>query len=210
LRQILVLGAGGHAQVVADILLRMRDSGEPVEPIGYLDDDKALLGKTLMGLPVLGITADLAKFKHDAIIIGIGNNRIRQNLFRALRANDEQFVTARHPSAVIAPDVPIGPGCVICAQVVVNPGSVIGHNVILNTGCTVDHHNRIADDVHIAPGAHLGGDVTVEEGVLIGIGAVVMPQRCIGMWSIVGAGALVQKDVPERVTVIGVPAQIVE
>ncbi len=66
----------------------------------------------------------------------------RQRLFQALRRQGASFFTARHPSAVIASDVQIGPGCMICANVVVNTGSVIGANVILNTGCTVDHHNH--------------------------------------------------------------------
>lgn len=210
MKRVLVLGAGGHAQVVVDILFRMRDAGKPIEPIGYLDDDKTLSGRSFLELPVLGTTEDLENVVHDAIIIGIGDNQIRQRLFEALQKKGEQFIVARHPGATIAPDVSLGPGSVICAQVVVNPGSVIGANVILNTGCTVDHHNHIANHVHIAPGVHLGGDVVVEEGVLVGLGAVVMPQNRIGMSSVVGAGALVNKSLPDHVTAVGVPAHIIK
>ncbi len=65
----------------------------------------------------------------------------------------------------------------------------------------------VADHAHIAPGAHLGGDVRIGEGAFVGIGATVMPQRSIGAWSIVGAGALVHRDIPDRATAIGVPAR---
>jgi acetyltransferase-like isoleucine patch superfamily enzyme len=95
----------------------------------------------------------------------------------------------------------------ICAGVIVNPGSVIGANVILNTACTVDHHNHIRDHSHIAPGVHTGGEVEIGIGALIGIGATVMPRRRVGAWSTVGAGALVQRDVPAETVVVGVPAQ---
>lgn len=207
--RVLILGAGGHAQVVADILRRMRESGADLMPIGYLDDDPALAGQRLLGLPVLGPITTLSSTVHDALIVAIGDNEVRRRLFQALQAQGERFVIAQHPRAVVAPDVTIGPGCMICAGVVVNPGSVIGANVILNTGCTVDHHNHIGDHVHIAPGVHLGGQVQIGEGTLIGIGATVMPQRKVGAWSVVGAGALVHTDLPDHVVAVGTPAKII-
>ena len=206
--RVLILGAGGHGQVVADILLRSFEQRESVQPIGYLDDDPALAGQTRLGLPVFGRLTQLGEFGHDALIIAIGNNALRRTLYDDLTGQGEQFVVARHPRAVIAPDVIPGSGSMICAGVVVNPGAKLGANVILNTGCTVDHHNVIADHVHIAPGAHLGGDVSVGAGTLIGIGATVMPGRTLGAWSTVGAGALVTKDMGSGVVATGVPARI--
>ncbi|MCZ7574920.1 MAG: acetyltransferase [Ardenticatenaceae bacterium] len=207
--RILILGAGGHAQVAADILMRARDAGEPVCPIGYLDDNPRLHGQLELGLPVLGPIAALASIAHEAVLIAIGENHIRRQLFDRLQQLGEHFIIARHPRAVIAPDVKVGPGTMICAGVVVNPGSVIGANVILNTGCTVDHHNHIGDHAHIAPGVHLGGDVKIGEGTLIGIGATVMPQRCVGAWSVVGAATLVHTDLPDHVVAAGVPGRVV-
>lgn len=207
--RVLIIGAGGHAQVVADILFQMRAHGIVLEPIGYLDDDPSLAGQNLLGLPVRGSLASLPAIMHDAVTVAIGDNLIRRQVYEALRALGEHFLTARHPSAVIASSVQIGPGCMVCAGVVVNPGSVVGANVILNTGCTVDHHNRIGDHVHVGPGAHLGGEVDVGEGALVGIGATVMPRCRVGAWSVVGAGALVRADLPDRVTAVGVPARAV-
>ena len=205
--RVLIIGAGGHAQVVADILLRARDAGQQVTPIDYLDDDASLHGKLLLDLPVLGDTSTLERIAHDAIIIAIGSNQIRKRLADELSAAGETFVTACHPTAVIAPDVQIGSGVMICAGAVVNTGSVIGTHVILNTGCTVDHHNIISSYAHIAPGTHLGGEVVIGEGALVGIGATIVPRTTIGAWAIVGAGAVVTKPVPAGVTVVGVPAR---
>ncbi|MEW5985872.1 MAG: acetyltransferase [Chloroflexota bacterium] len=205
---ILIIGAGGHALVVADVLLRMRAAGEDVIPIGYLDDNPALAGRALLGLPVLGGIASLPAIAHDAVIVAIGDNRTRARLFTTLVSQGEHLAVARHPSAVIAPDVVIGPGTMICAGAIVNPASVIGANVILNTACSADHHNQIGDHVHLAPGVHLGGAVTIGEGALVGIGATVMPGRTVGAWSVVGAGSLVHRDVPPEVTAVGAPARI--
>ena len=82
MQRILILGAGGHAQVVADILLRMRDAGAQVEPVGYLDDNPRLRGEERLGLPILGGVADLPRIPHDALILAIGDNKTRQRLFQ--------------------------------------------------------------------------------------------------------------------------------
>lgn len=207
--RIIILGAGGHAQVVADILLLLQEARSDVHPIGYLDDDPTLTGALALNLPVLGKISDLDQIEHDAVVIGIGNNSVRCRLYARLQAEGESMYTACHPNAVISAGVSIGSGSVLCAGVVVNTGSRIGVNAIINTGCTVDHHNRIGDHAHIAPGAHLGGDVVVGEGSMIGIGATVLPQRHIGSWALVGAGSVVTKSLPDSVVVVGAPARVI-
>lgn len=207
MQRVLIIGAGGHAQVVADILKCAHDAGAGGRPIGYLDDDPSLAGRTLLDLPVLGTLADILTVPHDALIVAIGDNATRHRVFDHLRQSGEHFAIAKHPGSVVASHVSIGEGTMICAGAIVNPGSVIGQNVILNTGCTVDHHNRIGNHVHIAPGANLGGEVDIGDGTVIGIGATVMPRCQVGEVVIVGAGACVTKSVPAGLTVVGVPAK---
>lgn len=208
--RVIILGAGGHGQVVADILLRARQAGSNCQPVGFLDDNPALVGTTITGLPVLGTIAELDAFAHDAVIVAIGDNWTRACLFESVRARGKMVVNAIHPAAVIASDVRMGQGVMICAGVVVNTGAVIGDDVILNTGCTVDHHNRVGNHAHIAPGTHLGGHVTIGEGTLVGIGASVIPGRSIGEWTIVGAGSVVVRDIPAHATAVGTPARVVK
>lgn len=205
----MIVGAGGHAQVVADILLHMAEEEAEVEPVGYLDDNPALTGQELLGLPVAGVLADLPSIPHDAVVVAIGDNATRRRVFEDLKAQGECFVVACHPSAVVAADVVVGPGTMICAGAVVNPGSVVGVNVILNTGCTVDHHNRVGDHVHLAPGVHTGGEVTVGDGVFVGIGATIIPGRTIGPWSTIGAASVVTKDIAPGVSAVGMPARVI-
>jgi sugar O-acyltransferase (sialic acid O-acetyltransferase NeuD family) len=205
--RVVILGAGGHGQVVADILLRMHERTNSVEPIGYLDDRPALFGQKFLGLPVLGSIAALGSVSYDAVVIAVGDNATRRRLYEQLRSNGIELATARHPDSVIAPDVTVGPGTMVCAGAVIGTSSVIGSNCIVNTSCSIDHHNRIGDHVHIAPGVHLGGEVVVSDGAMVGIGSTVLPRSRIGAWSLVGAGSLVLGDVPEAITVTGKPAR---
>lgn len=204
---VLIIGAGGHAQVVAEILFEMQAYRENVRPIGYLDDNPSCREKRFLGLSVLGTCEEASSFT-AALIIGIGDNETRKKLFDRFRLQGRALITARHPTSIVGRDSEVGTGSVLCPSVVINPATRVGVNVILNTGCTVDHHNHIADHVHIAPGAHLGGNVCVGEGALVGIGAVITPCRKIGPWSVVGAGAVVIDDIPAGVVAVGCPARV--
>ena len=207
----LIIGAGGHGQVVADILLTsLKNNNSTVQPIGYLDDDPTLQQRYFLDIPVLGFVDQISTIEHDAVIVAIGHNPTRQKIYQKLQTNLEEIITAVHPSAIIGADVAIGHGTMICAGVIINPGTRIGMGVILNTGCTVDHHNHIGDHAHIAPGAHLGGDVEIGQGALIGMGATVIPQCQVGDWSVVGAGAVVTKAVTAHSVVAGVPARSIK
>lgn len=208
--KVLIVSAGGHATVVADILLRMRDAGTGAEPIGFMDDDALLHGQTILGLPVLGRIADVSNVIHDAVIVAVGHNARRCELARVLAAAGETIVTARHPSSIIAPDSRLGPGTMVCAGAVINAVCEVGAGVIVNTSSSIDHHTKIGDYVHIGPGAHLGGSVVVGNLALIGIGAVVMPGRRVGAGATVAAGAVVTRDVEDETTVAGVPARRLE
>lgn len=205
--RVLIIGAGGHGQVVADIFLQMQAAGSDIKPVGFLDDDPSLLGVQFLDLPVLGALKDVWKIEHDGLIVAIGSNRTRQAIFIEMQKQGESIATAQHPKAIIASGVEVGPGCMIMAGVVVNTGSTIGQNTILNTSCTVDHHCHLAAHSHIAPGVHLGGEVAIMEGALLGIGATVMPRRQVGAWATVGAGSVVHSNVPDHSTVAGVPAK---
>jgi sugar O-acyltransferase (sialic acid O-acetyltransferase NeuD family) len=205
---VLIIGAGGHGQVVADILVTALQCGSHLRPSGYVDDDQGLWRKTLLDLPVFGSIDEWATFGRDAVILGIGDNLTRCRMFERLSRQRVSFATALHPSAILSPSCELGRGSVVCAGAIVSTLASVGVNAILNTGCSVDHHNDIGDHVHIAPGARLGGNVTIGQGTLIGIGATVMPGRRVGAWSIVGAGAVVTEDLPPGVVAAGVPARI--
>lgn len=196
-RQVIIVGAGGHAKVVADIV---RASGNEV--IGFLDDKDP---SELPGFTILGKVSEISRFseRYD-FASGIGNNETRQRIMEAFPVN---WLTVIHPSVIIAPDVQIDAGTVVMANAVVNTGSRIGRGVIINTAATVDHDCVLEDYVHISPGAHLAGTVFVGSGTWVGIGGVVSNNLSICSGCVIGAGAVVVRDIETAGTYVGVPAQ---
>lgn len=198
MNRLVIIGAGGHGRVVADNALKN----------GYTDiqfvDDHAT--GACMGLPIVGTSADLEKMNDGAtdFVIGIGDNAIRRTIAERYDVN---WVSLVHPSAQIATNVTIGRGTVVMAGAVANACAQIGQHCIINTNSAVEHDNVIGDFVQVAPGVMLGGTVKVGEQSHIGIGAAVSNNIDICASCIVGAGAVVVKNIEESGTYVGVPAQ---
>jgi sugar O-acyltransferase (sialic acid O-acetyltransferase NeuD family) len=205
--KVLIVGAGGHARVVADALMSRNQLGDNHEIIGFLDDDENLQDYEQFGIRILGRISEVEKFDHEAVVVGIGDNLARQKLYLELKGRGENLITVIHARATLAADVVVGDGTVVFAGVVVNSGARIGSNVILNTACTVGHDLIVSTHAQIGPGVNLGGGATVGEGAFVGIGSSVIQNKTIGNWAIVGAGAAVIRDVPAFETVVGVPAR---
>lgn len=205
--RVVIVGAGGHGQVVADCLLQSQGRNGGQIPIGFVDDNPKYRNRSFLSLPVLGTISELENIPHEGVVIAIGNNRVREQVVTRLANTGQTFVSVMHPSAIVAPDAFVADGAMLCAGCVVNPGSVIGAHAIVNTAATVDHHNQIGAFVHLAPGVHLGGDVSVGDGTLVGIGATVIHGIKIGKASVVGAGSVVIRDVQDGQIVVGVPAR---
>ena len=154
----------------------------------------------------------LESYPHEnlgfCITIGNPHGNIRVSLHKELIAIGLKPITIIHPTAWIAPNAKIGLGAQIQAYTVIEAQSSLGIQCIINTKASVDHECILEDGVEIAPGATLCGQITVEENAWVCAGATVLPRLRIGKNAIVGAGAVVTKNVPNNVTVIGVPAKI--
>jgi sugar O-acyltransferase (sialic acid O-acetyltransferase NeuD family) len=207
IRRVVILGGGGHARVIADAIGRANRKRCLLELVGFLDDNPLLFGSTISGKRVLGSLRDVTKVPHDAIVLGIGENHRRGQVFAEMVSLGQNVIPVIHPSAIIAHDVRIGRGTVVCAGVIVNSGARIGENVILNTACTIGHDCRVDSHAHVAGGVHLGGGVAIGEGAFVGLGSAVVPNRAIGSWATVGAGAVVTREVASNITVVGIPAR---
>lgn len=195
MKKIIIVGAGGHGKVVADIA---RLNGDEV--IGYLDDKEP---EELPEYNIIGKTNLIGAEKDIWYFVAIGNPAIRERLMQA----NCKYYTAIHPRAVVAEDVAIGDGCCIMANAVINSGAAVGRGVIVNTASTVDHDCSISDYVHIAPGANISGTVTVGIRTWIGVGAVVSNNIDICTDVTLGAGTVVVDHITEPGTYVGVPAK---
>ncbi|MEC0073517.1 acetyltransferase [Bacillus anthracis] len=201
-KKLLIIGAGGHGKVIADIALKMNKW----EYIAFLDDGENV--KTSMSIEIIGESADVSKFIKDYdVFVGIGNNTIREKIQEQLESQGASIPVLIHPDAVIGAQVSMESGTVVMAGTVINCCTQIGKGCIINTASTVDHDNIIEDYVHISPGTHLAGTIKVGKGTWLGIGAVVINNINITGNCKIGAGTVVNKDISESGTYVGVPAR---
>ncbi|MCX6399587.1 MAG: acetyltransferase [Propionibacteriales bacterium] len=201
-RAIYVYGAGGHSQVVRDVLEEMGLSVE-ANVNDYPNREHFAVEKTLPGVRLTG-EASFPPLEAP-LVLAIGNNAERKELVSMLGEVD--WVTAIHPTTTIARTARIGYDTVVLHRAVVQANTVIGNHVLINTAASVDHDNVIEDYVAISPHVTLCGHVRVGEGTFIGAGATVIPNVTIGKWCVVGAGAVVISDIPDGTRAVGVPAQ---
>ncbi len=202
----IVLGAGGHAAVVVEILLANR-----IDLVGLIDPSyDPVRARDLFGVPLVGADDLLPQLKAkgvDSAFIAVGDNALRRRLGTLAQSQGLRLLNAIHPMAIVSPSAEIGSGVAIMATGVVNARTRIGDGVIVNTGASVDHDCRIGAWSHLAPGSRLGGSVSCGERVFVGIGASVIPGISLGDGVTIGAGAAVVSDVAAGATVVGVPAR---
>lgn len=209
MKNIVIIGSGGHAKVIADIILKRKEMlNERINIIGFLDDNfQSLNYKEIFNIPILGDTKLINEFnnKDYEYIIAIGNNLIRKKIAeKYLLLN---YYTAIHPMAIIGNEVEIGMGTVIMANVVINSYSKVGKHCILNTSCVIEHDNKIENYVHVSPKTVLCGGVSIGESSWIGAGSSVRQEIMIGKSTIIGVGAVVIRDVKNNCIVVGNPAK---
>lgn len=209
MRDIVVIGASGHAKVILDILERANS----FRVVGLLDTFKPP-GTVVMGYRVLGseeLIPELVRSGVTGGIVAIGHNWVRSRVVeRILRlAPDFEFVRAIHPSAHIGRDVTIGRGVAIMAGVSVNSGTRIGDFCFINTNASVDHDNVLGDYSCLQPNAATGGNVRIGEFSVIAMGATVIHGVSIGCHTVIGAGSTVLDDIPDRVVAYGTPCRVI-
>lgn len=205
-KNVVIIGAGGHAKVIADIIDKSKDI-----VVGFLDDNKTksdIIVKEKQ-YRVIGRIDECKKIQLEypeiEFVIAIGNNKVRKQI--AERYKDLKFYTAIHPSSQIALDVEIGEGTVVMANTSINTSAKIKKNCIINTGAVVEHDNILEDYVHISPNATLCGTVQIGELTHIGAGTTIRNNINICHDCIIGAGSVVVKNINEPSTYIGIPAR---
>lgn len=201
--KLIMIGAGGHAESVADSL----DSNR-YNLVGFIDSNKS--GKH-MGLPIIGkeIT-DVQDYQSYFYFVSIGDVGYRELWFRKLLELKLPVINIIDKTAIVSPSAFIGTGNFIGKLAIINAGSVIGDNNVINTKALIEHECRIGSHTHISTNSSINGDVIVEDSVFFGSTAVCIGQLKIGHNAIVGAGSVVIDSVEPWTTVVGVPARIVK
>lgn len=200
-RVIVVMSPGGQGRDTLDALFA---AGVPV--VGVLDGGEN--ADRLGDVPLLGPPDSW--WRHlapDIAFVLATSSSHRLALAAELLAAGGALASVHHPTAVISSRAALGRGVIVLAGTVIGPDSRIGDLCIINALCNLDHDTTLGAGVNFGPGVTLAGGVTVEDGAFLGVRATVTPGLRIGRNAVVGAGAVVIHDVPEGVTVAGVPAR---
>lgn len=207
---VIVIGAGGHAAVVADAL---REAG--TEVLGFTDSDVRLHGTMRIGLPVLGDDSVLERHARDGLrlanglgfVFGSGRTAARARAQRNLQALGWSFVSVIHPHASVSRHARLADDVQVLCGAIVQAGAIVGTGCIVNTAAIVEHDCTVGSWCHLATRSTLCGQVDVGDGSLIGAGAVVRQGIRIGADTLVGAGAVLVRNSAGGETLCGVPAR---
>jgi sugar O-acyltransferase (sialic acid O-acetyltransferase NeuD family) len=194
-----IIGAGGHAKVIIEII---KQNGLEIAGVWAESWNEPIF----LSYPVKDLGA-FARQGNSEFIIAIGNNQTRMRISQQLVPTT---ALAIHPSCVMSKSASIGGGTVCMANTSINANAIIGNHVIINTNASVDHDCRIGDYVHISPQVGIAGNVEIDEGTHVGIGANIIQGVKIGKWVTIGAGAVVINDVPDYAVLVGNPGRIIK
>lgn len=199
MEKIIVLGMGGHAESLVDIL----EKQQKYEIAGFVvneDADKAINRK----YPVIGSDSELEKIyqsgiRNAAIGIGyMGKSNLREILWKKLKQIGFCLPVICDPSAVLASNAQISEGCFVGKGSILNSNASIGKMCIINTGAIIEHDCCVDDFSHISVRSVLCGNVKVGRASFIGANATVIQGKSIGDNSIIGAGTVIRKDVEDN------------
>jgi len=204
---LVVLGAGGFARNVLDVIDATNRGHRRYRLLGLLDQADRLSSE-LSGRGCRLLGPDTALEQVDArYLIAIADPLVRRRLDDYATGLGRIAVSAVHPAATVSDWTRLGPGSVVTAGGRLASDVTVGRHVHVNLNATVGHDACLGDYVTLHPQAAVSGNAVLGDGVTIGSGAVVLPGVRVGAGSTVGAGAVVTGDVPDRATVVGVPAR---
>jgi sugar O-acyltransferase (sialic acid O-acetyltransferase NeuD family) len=202
-KRLVILGAGGHGRVVADIAEQ-----QGFEHIEFLDSRYPQVTHNLHWLVVGKSIAETTEIRSTFVAIGDNAKRLLQ--LDALLDRGLHCPILIHPSASVSLYATVGPGSVVMANAVINAGAKLGRGVIVNSGSTIDHDCVIGHGVHISPGANIAGGARVGDLSWICIGSCVKENVIIGRSVVAAAGCVVIASVADGERVFGVPARTQE
>ena len=209
MKDLIIFGASGFGREVAWVVERINKANLTWNLLGFMDDDDSIQDSVINGYKVLGKTGDVKEYPDAFFVCAVGASRVREKIIKNMKMVNPniKFGTVIDPSVEISDLVKIGEGTIICAHTIITVNISIGNHVIINLDCTIGHDAILNDFVTLYPSVNVSGITNIGHAVELGTGMQIIQGKCIGDYSIVGAGAVVVKDIPEKCTAVGSPAK---
>lgn len=209
MKEIVIIGVGGFGREVVWLIDRINEISPTYKILGYVDDNKASHGKTIDEYQVLGDCEWLNNQKGEIYAVcAIGSSAIRKQVIEKL--TNVKFATVIDPNVQMSKKVNIGEGTIICAGTIITVDITIGNHVIINLDCTVGHDTVLEDYVTLYPSVNVSGNTRLGECVEMGTGSQTIQGLDICNDAIVGAGAVVVRDIWEPGTYVGIPVKKID
>ena len=212
LKDIVIIGAGGVGRETALIIEDINEVNEQWNLLGFVDDNESIQNKNINGYDVLGKLEYLINYEKSVYVVcAIANYKVKKIIVEKLKQNKNiGFATLIHPSTKINKTVQIGEGCLIYQNVIVTANINIGNHVIISPKSGIGHDSNVGNYCSILWNVNISGNVIINEGVLLGSGSTIIQGLTIGKNAIIGAGAVVIRNIPENTTSVGNPTRIVK
>ena len=209
MKDLIIIGASGFGREVAWAVERINQKEPTWNLIGFIDDNDSIQGTNINGYSVVGRTDDVINYPDAFFVCAIGASKIREKVIdKVKKVNPNiRFGTVIDPSVIMSDLVSVGEGTVICAHTIITVNISIGRHVIINLDCTVGHDTVIQDFVTLYPSVNVSGITNIGRGVELGTGMQIIQGKRIGEYSIIGAGAVVVRDIKDNITAVGCPAK---
>ena len=209
MKDIVIVGAGGFGREVAWLIERINDVKADWNLLGFVDDNEEVLGTEVNGYKVLGNIDWLNKLELN-VATAIGDPIVKKKITERLKDSKNVYPVLIDPNVICSDRVVLGEGSIICAGTIITVDIKIGNHVIVNLDCTVGHDAVIGDYSTVLPSVNISGFANIGNCVSIGTSSAVLPSVCIGENTIVGAGAVVVRDLPSNCTAVGAPAKAIK
>ena len=209
MKDLIIFGASGFGREVAWAVERLNKVTPTWNLLGFMDDADDIQGTEINGYKVLGKTADVSNYPDAYYVVAVGASRTREKIVSNMKTVNPsiKFGTVIDPSVEMSDLVTIGEGTIICAHTIITVNIEIGAHVIINLDCTVGHDAVLQDFVTLYPSVNVSGITNIGHAVELGTGMQIIQGKTVGDYSIVGAGAVVVKDIPAKCTAVGSPAK---
>lgn len=207
MKDLYIIGAGGFGREVAWLVERINDVSFEWNLKGFIDDDESIWGSKEDGYPVLGGCEYLKKIGDVYAVCAVGSAKVRKKIINKLADSQVRYATLVDPSVIMSKRIRVGEGSIICAGTIITVDVMIGKHVIVNLDCTLGHDDIINDFVTMYPSVNVSGNVEIGECSELGTGAQIIQGKKIVPNTIIGAGAVVVKDIEEKGTYVGSPVR---
>lgn len=205
MKSLLIWGAGDQGTVALECALAM-NVYESIDFLGLKEKERRDIPGYVIYSERETVVDELLK-AYDEVIVATGDNNLREQKTALLTSRGIVMPNLIHPTAVVSPSARIAAGCTVLANAVIHTNASVGMGCIVNTASIVEHDCVIGDFVNLSPKTAMAGHTKIGNKSFLGIGCTIIDAITVGKEAVIGAGAVVIRDVPEHAVVAGVPAK---